>query len=182
MQEKKKKRIKITDEEYQYLKEKVSQAETLYDRCLRLQAELENAQKRHLKEKEEYTRFAHGAIAQELLSVYDHFCIALSNIQALPQGGENHGQILKGIEMIQGEIWGLLTRNGISKIETVGKLFNPEQHEAVATVEDDSHPEGMVIEEIRPGYLLNGRLLRPASVKITKKKPETSNQKPDLEV
>jgi len=149
--------------------------EELFDKFLRLQAEFENSRKRHQKEKEEYLRFAHGALVQELLPVYDHFVIALANIQGLPEGGSNHAAILQGIQMIQSEMWDLLSRNGLSKIETVGKPFNPDQHEAVAAVEEDIQPEGTVVEEIRPGYLLNGKLLRPASVKITKHRPKTKD-------
>ena len=166
--EKKGKRIKVNEEEYHSLKEKSKRTDELLDQLLRLQAEFENTRKRYLKEKEDYVRFAHGAIVQELLPVYDHFVIALSNIQALPDGGGNHSVILQGVQMIQGEMWELLSRNGLSKIATVGKIFDPEQHEAITTVEDATHPEGTVIEEIRPGYLLNGKLLRPASVKICK--------------
>ena len=164
------KRIKLGEADYHALQEKAKRAEELFDQLLRLQAEFENSRKRHQKEKGEYLRFAHGALVQELLPVYDHFVIALSNIQALPEGGNNHAVILQGIQMIQNEMWDLLSRNGLSKIETVGKPFDPEQHEAIATVEEDIQPEGTVIEEIRPGYLLNGKLLRPASVKIAKKK------------
>ena len=166
------KRVKINEEEYHALQEKSKRADELFDQLLRLQAEFENTRKRYMKEREDYIRFAHGAIVQELLPVYDHFIIALSNIQALPGGEGNHTVILKGVQMIQNEMWELLSRNGLSKIETAGKVFDPEQHEAIATVEDEGHPDGTVVEEIRPGYLLNGKLLRPASVKISKKKTE----------
>ena len=166
------KRVKVNEEEYHSLKEKAKRADELLDQLLRLQAEFENTRKRYLKEKEDYARFAHGAIVQELLPVYDHFVIALSNIQALPGGGGNHTVLLQGVQMIQNEMWELLSRNGLSKIETVGLPFNPEQHEAMTTVEDETKPEGTVVEEVRPGYLLNGKLLRPASVKISKKKSE----------
>lgn len=166
------KKIKIDEEEHRALQEKAKRTEELFDQLLRLQAEFENTRKRHLKEKEEYVRFAHGAIVQELLPVYDHFVIALSNIETLSGEEGNHEVILKGVRMIQNEMWELLSRNGLSKIETVGKPFDPEQHEAIETVEDETGPEGTVVEEVRPGYLLNGKLLRPASVKISKKKTE----------
>ena len=173
-QQKEKRKIKVTEEEYQTLKEKASRADALFDQLLRLQAEFENTRKRYAKEKEEYLRFAHGEMVLELLPVYDHFVIALSNIEAAPGEGDNHKVMLRGIQMIQNEMWEFLSRNGLSKIETVGKPFNPEQHEALESVEEDQQPEGTVLAEIRPGYLLNGKLLRPASVKISKKKSEQS--------
>ena len=164
-EEAEKSEIKIDDEEVRALKEKT---EALADQLLRLQAEFENVRKRHLKEKEDYFRFAHGELVRELLPVYDHFVIALSTIENTSQG-ENHS-VLQGIQMIQKEMWDILSRNGLSKIETAGKIFDPEQHEALESVEDDTQPEETVVEEVRPGYLLNGKLLRPASVKISKKK------------
>ena len=172
MEKKEKERQATSDKPQEISDRQQEEYQTLYDKYLRLQAEFENARKRHFKEKEEYLRFAHSALVQELLPVYDHFIIALSNIHSSSkEAAGNHEVILQGIEMIQNELWELLSRNGLSKIETVGKPFDPEQHEAIETVEDVTHPEGTVIEEIRPGYLLNGKLLRPASVKITKKGP-----------
>jgi len=176
-QQKGKRRIKVNEEEYHALQEKSKRADELFDKLLRLQAEFENTRKRFLKEKEEYVRFAHGEMVLELLPVYDHFVIALSNIQAAPEEGDNHQVMLQGIRMIQHEMWEFLSGNGLSKIETVGKPFNPEQHEALESVEEDSHPEGTVVEEVRPGYLLNGKLLRPASVKISKRKTEDTRPK-----
>lgn len=174
-----KRRIKIDEEEYRALQEKSKERDELFDQLLRLQAEFENTRKRHLKEKEEYTRFAHGEMVLALLPIYDHFVIALSNMKASPKGGGNHEVMLKGVEMIQIEMWEHLSRNGLSKIATVGKPFDPEQHEAMGTVEDDAYPEGAVVEEIRPGYLLHGKLLRPASVKIATKRPKTEDQRPE---
>ncbi|MFH1858192.1 MAG: nucleotide exchange factor GrpE [Candidatus Omnitrophota bacterium] len=169
----KKKKVKVSEEELRALKEKVAQAEALYDKYIRLQAEFENVRKRHSREKEEYIRFAHGSMTQELLSVYDHFMIALSNIRTSAGGPGNHTAILQGIQMIQKELWELLSRNGVSKVETLDRTFDPEQHEAVAVTEDEQLPEGTVVEEIRPGYFLNGKLLRPAAVKISEKKQKT---------
>ncbi|MBI4436434.1 MAG: nucleotide exchange factor GrpE [Candidatus Omnitrophica bacterium] len=171
-QQKGKRRIKVDEEEYHSLQDKAKRADALFDQLLRLQAEFENTRKRYLKEKEEYIRFAHGEMVLELLPVYDHFRIALTNLQAMPGEGANHGAMLQGIQMIQNEMWNLLSRNGLSRIETVGLPFNPEQHEALESVEADDSLEGMVIEEIRPGYLLNGKLLRPASVKVAKRKTQ----------
>ncbi len=168
-------KTQLSSEELEVLKEKAARADALWDQYLRLQAEFENTRKRFLKEKEEYVLFAHGALVQELLPIYDHFLIALSNLQNASETG-NHGAVLQGIRMIQSELWELLDRNGLSRIETVGKPFNPDQHEAVETVEDEAKPEGTVAAEIRPGYLLHGKLLRPASVKVTTKKKMDENQ------
>jgi len=84
-------------------------------------------------------------------------------------GSTNAEVILKGVTLIKNEMWDFLADRGLSRIETVGLLFDPKHHEAVETVESDAYPENTVVEEIRAGYLLNGKLLRPASVKVSRK-------------
>jgi molecular chaperone GrpE len=75
----------------------------------------------------------------------------------------------QGVEMILKQIHQLLTKNGIKEIKCLGKPFNPAQQEAIAHIETDKHPENTVIEEVRKGYLIEDRLLRPAIVKVSKK-------------
>jgi len=162
----KKKGVHLTQEEWEALKGKAEKAEAYFDQLLRLQAEFENARKRLQKEKEDHTKYSHGEMVRGLLPIYDHFDLALSNLN----GTSNPEVILKGVTLIKNEMWEFLTRHGLSRIETVGRPFNPEQHEAVEVMEDDSRPEDMVVEEVRPGYLLHGRLLRPATVKVSRKK------------
>ena len=161
-----KKEIHLTHEEWEALKEKAEKAEGYFDQLLRLQAEFENTSKRLQKEKEEHTKYSHGEIVRGILPIYDHFDLALSSMN----GSSSSEVVLKGIALIKNEMWEFLAGHGLSKIETVGHPFNPEQHEAVGVVEDETAIENMVVEEVRPGYLLHGRLLRPASVKVTKKK------------
>ena len=167
------KEIRLKPEEWESLKEKAEKADSYFDQLLRLQAEFENTRKRLQKEKEEHTKYAHGDLVRELLPVYDHFALALASID----GKTSPEMVLKGITLIKNEMWDFLADRGLSRIEAVGHPFDPESHEAVATVEDETHPENTVVEEIRAGYRLNGKLLRPASVKISKHKRE--QMKPD---
>ena len=181
--EQKQEEIRLSQEEWQALKEKAEKAEDYLDQLLRLQAEFENIRKRLQKEKEDHTKYAHGEIVRGLLPIYDHFVLALSSMN----GSSDSDLILKGVTLIKNEMWDFLTGHGLSKIETVGCPFNPEQHEAVGVVEDDSKQENTVVEEVRPGYLLNGKLLRPATVKVSRKKQtqekmsETKDQGPKTE-
>ena len=95
-------------------------------------------------------------------------------------GNPGSEEFLKGVTLIKNEMWEFLARHGLSRIETVGLPFNPEQHEAIDVVEDEERPENTIVAEIRPGYLLHGKLLRPASVKVSKRK-ETQDQRPKTE-
>jgi len=165
--------IHLTQEAWKALKDKADQADAHLDQLLRLQAEFENTRKRLQKEKEEHTRYAHGEIVRDLLPIYDHFDLALSSLD----GTSGSEVILKGVTLIKNEMWEFLTRHGLSRIDAVGQSFNPEQHEAVGAVEDESRTENTVVEEVRAGYLLHGKLLRPASVKIAKRKNSKEEDK-----
>jgi molecular chaperone GrpE len=78
--------------------------------------------------------------------------------------------------MIQSQIQNFLKDIGVERIKSVGERFDPNLHEAVETEESAGKEDGLIVSEFKAGYRLNGRLLRPASVRIVKKKPETSNQ------
>ena len=178
-EQQKKEEVHVSQEEWQTLKEKAEKAEGYFDQLLRLQAEFENIRKRLQKEKEDHTKYAHGEIVLGLLPIYDHFVLALSSMN----GSSDSDLILKGVTLIKNEMWDFLTSHGLSKIETVGLPFNPEQHEAVGITEDDSKQENTVVEEVRPGYLLHGKLLRPASVKVSRRKrSEEESETPDNEL
>ena len=177
--EQKQEDIRLSQEEWEALKEKAEKAESYLDQLLRLQAEFENIRKRLQKEKEEHTKYANAEIVRGLLPIYDHFVLALLSMN----GSSDSDLILKGVTLIKNEMWDFLTSHGLSKIETVGCPFNPEQHEAVGVAEDDSKQENTVVEEVRPGYLLNGKLLRPASVKVSRRKrSEKESETPDNEL
>ena len=161
---------KETEEGNEKLKEALCLAEELKDKYLRAHAELDNARKRFIKEKEEYVKFANKDILSETLYVIDNFDRALGHMN----GTQKVESILEGIKMIQKQFHLLLERNGVKKIEALGKRFDPALHEAVEHVETSGEKDGMVIEEVQPGYLLNGRLLRPAVVKVGRKIKEAA--------
>ena len=135
------------------------------DKYLRAHAELENVRKRLEKEKVEFIKFATEGLITEMLYVIDNFDRAMDHVNA-SQKGES---IIDGIKMIQGQFHGLLEKNGVTKIDAVGKMFDPHLHEAVMHVDDDTKEDETVVEEMQAGYLINGRVLRPAVVKISRK-------------
>jgi len=138
----------------------------LYDRLLRKQAEFENYKKRIDREKSEFMQFASSELMKELLNAMDSFDLALRNAAADGAGGEDR---LRGFELIYKQLQDTLARFGLKPIEAKGKKFDPNYHQAVSTQASDKKEENTVIEEMRKGYTLNGRLLRPAMVSVAVK-------------
>jgi len=140
--------------------------DSVYDRLLRKQAEFENYRKRVDREKSEYTQFASSELMKELLNALDSFDLALRNASGDGGGREN---TLRGFELIYKQIQDTLARFGLKPIEAKGKMFDPNFHQAVSTQASSDVDENIVLEEMRKGYTLNGRLLRPAMVTVSVK-------------
>jgi molecular chaperone GrpE len=138
--------------------------DSLYDRLLRKQAEFENYKKRIDREKSDFMQFASSELMKELLTVLDSFDLALQN--AAKDGGET---TLRGFELIYKQLQDTLARFGLKPIEARGKKFDPNYHQAVSTEVSENVEENTVIQEMRKGYTLNGRLLRPAMVSVSVK-------------
>ena len=140
--------------------------DNLYDRLLRKQAEFDNYKKRMEREKSEFMQFASSELMKELLNALDSFDLAIRNAAAEGEGGE---KTLRGFELIYKQLQDTLTRFGLKPIEAKGKKFDPNFHQAVSTQAAAGVEENTVIEEMRKGYTLNGRLLRPAMVSVSVK-------------
>jgi len=138
----------------------------LYDRLLRKQAEFENFRKRMEREKTEFAQFASADLMKDILNALDSFDLAIKNAAAETKGG---GNMLRGFELIYKQIQDTLTRFGLKPLEAKGKAFDPNFHQAVSTKPTNEVEENTVIEEMRKGYTLNGRLLRPAMVTVSVK-------------
>jgi len=144
------------------LEEKTREVEATHDRYLRALAELDNTRKRAQREREEYIRFANESLLRELLPVLDNFDRA---IQAARASGEAEA-VVAGVELIQRELLRVLEKFGVTPFSSVGQPFDPERHEAVARVPAGDGPAMVVVAETLRGYLLNGRVLRPAMVTV----------------
>jgi molecular chaperone GrpE len=151
------------EQEIQALKQ---ERDGLYDRLLRKQAEFENYKKRMDREKAEFTQYASAELMKELLNALDSFELALKNAAAEGKGSEN---MLRGFELIYKQLQDTMARFGLKPIEAKGQNFDPNFHQAVSTKATQDVEENTVIDEMRKGYLLNGRLLRPAMVTVSKK-------------
>jgi molecular chaperone GrpE len=134
------------------------------DRMLRTLAEADNMRRRTVRDAEDARRFANEKLLADLLPVLDNLQRA---IEASAQT-ENFTALRDGVELTQRQFMELLDRNGLRKIEAVGADFDPNQHEAIMQVPPgDDQEAGKVVEELRTGYSLNDRVLRPSLVKVT---------------
>ena len=144
---------------------KAQEVERLQDRLVRLQAEFENYRKRMAREKAEFLKFANEGLLLEFLPVLDNLERALASARAESASRE---AVVEGIDMIARLFRSTLEKASVKPMEAVGQPFDPGLHQAVAQVETRDGPDHVVVEEIQKGYLLEGRVLRAAMVKVSR--------------
>ena len=134
------------------------------DRLLRLQADFENFRKRTAKEKSELAAVIEQAFLKDLLPLLDNLNRALdaaNNTEAVDADA-----LRKGIEMIKQETVAVMGKHGLEPIDTQGKMFDPNFHQAVGAVQDESKPDGTIAAELQRGYVARGRVIRPSMVQV----------------
>jgi molecular chaperone GrpE len=136
-----------------------AERDKLLDRLARLQAEFDNARKRQEREKQEFRDYATGSVVEQFLPVLDNFGLALNATGSADQ-------LRNGVELIVKQMDETLRGLSVVTIPTVGQQFDPRVHEALGSVERDDLPDHSIAEEIRKGYKIRERLLRPAMVRI----------------
>jgi molecular chaperone GrpE len=147
------------------VEEKEKEAKDHYDRYLRMAADFENYKKRALREKEEWAKFSNEELIKAILPFIDN----LENAVLHAEKPENTTRgLIEGLRLTQQQLLQTLARFGLSPVESVGKPFDPSVHEAMMVVETDQHEPDHVVEEFRKGYLLKDRLLRPATVSVSR--------------
>jgi molecular chaperone GrpE len=146
----------------QLLAEQLSQAEEYLDRLVRLQADYDNFRRRTRQEKEEIYKYTSVKMISALLPVLDNFELALS------AEGDSIESFKSGVQMIYKQLNDVLTAEGVVQIPAVGELFDPLKHEAVLRVDSDEYPDNTIIEELRRGYYLKDKVIRPSMVKVVK--------------
>ena len=139
-----------------------TQLQTQQERYLRVLAEFANFRRRSEKEHADAFRAGKLELILSLLDVIDNIELARRHLT------EANEPVVAGVRAIYQQFMTLLKKHGVTPIESLGKLFDPELHEAVATTEKDGCQAGTVVEELRRGYLWDGALLRPASVLVAK--------------
>jgi molecular chaperone GrpE len=131
----------------------------LVDRLARLQAEFENARKREARERADFRDFAVSGAVEQFLPVLDNFQLALGSAGSVEQ-------LRAGIELIVKQMEDVLRALNVQPVESVGARFDPRVHEALESVDRNDLPDHQVLEEVRRGYRIRDRLLRPALVRI----------------
>ena len=143
---------------------KTQEVERLQDRVLRLHAEFENYKKRMAREKAEFLKFAHEGLILDFLPVLDN----LDRAVGVARAEVGSTPLLEGLEMIGRLFRSALEKAGVTEMKTMGQPFDPAYHQAVAQVETSQGEANLVVEEIQKGYLIEGRVLRPAMVKVSR--------------
>jgi molecular chaperone GrpE len=136
-----------------------AERDNLFERLARLQAEFDNARKREQRERTDYRSFAISDAVEQFLPVLDNFRLALNS-------NGSAEQMRTGVELIAKQMEEVLRSLSVTPVETVGQPFDPRVHEALDSVERTDLPDHQVIEEVRRGYRIKDRLLRPALVRI----------------
>jgi molecular chaperone GrpE len=142
--------------------EGAKQVTQLKDHLMRTQAEFENFRKRSRRDAQQQAEQANKNLVGALLPVMDNFDRALAN------PGQSIDGLLSGLQMVQKQLHDLLGQEGVEKIDALDQPFDPNFHEAVATGENGELPDNHVMEVLQPGYLLKGKLIRPAMVRVTR--------------
>lgn len=146
----------VTLEEYERIK---AERDQLLDRLARLQAEFDNARKRETRERTEFRDYATGNAVEQFLPVLDNFELALN-------ANGSAEQLRSGVELIVKQMEEALKSLNVLPVEAVGQQFDPRLHEALGSVETDEVPDQYIVDEIRRGYRIRERLLRPALVRV----------------
>lgn len=145
------------------LDDKVKEADRNHNMYLRACADLENYKKRAERERADAVNFANEALIEEVLPVIDNFERALSHAN-----GENVDSLRKGVHLTADQMYSVLKKFGLQEIKSVGEKFDPSLHHAITEEETEGAAPGTVVKEFQKGYLLKGRLLRPAMVAVSK--------------
>jgi molecular chaperone GrpE len=146
----------ISQEQFELLK---AERDSLLDRLARLQAEFEKARKREARERSEFREFAVAGAVELFLPVLDNFHLAL-------KATGSADQLRAGVELIVKQMEDALRTLNVQPVEAVGAAFDPRVHEAIEMVERPDVPDHQVFEEVRRGYRIKDRLLRPAMVRV----------------
>jgi len=144
------------------LSEEHEKSSQYLNRLMYLQADFENYRKRMEKDMREAAQLGKEKLVANLLSVIDELELAIRSGRET----ENKQAILEGVEMTLKKMYATLGQEGLAKIEAVGRSFDPKLHEVVIKVPTKEHDEGVVIEEVRKGYMLREKVIRPSMVKI----------------
>jgi len=155
----------ITPEKLEALQADAAKAAEHWERLVRVTADFDNFKKRAARDKQEAIRFANEGLIEKLVPVLDNFDMALAATQ---NAGDSAKSLTEGVAMIYQQFKGVLVDAGLEEINATGQPFDPNWHEAVSQQETTEAAEGTVVQQLRKGYKLRERLMRPATVVVAK--------------
>jgi molecular chaperone GrpE len=147
------------------LKAEQSKSEDYLKRLKYLQADFENYRRRVERDLQDMTQHSNERLVANIVTILDD----LENAISAGKTTKNKGSLLEGVEMVYKKLDKLLEKEGLQRIESVGKPFNPNLHEVLMQIPTDKYEEGTVIEEVRKGFKFKGRIIRPSVVKLATK-------------
>ncbi len=156
----------LPPEQIEEMQAKAAKADEHWERLLRTTADFDNYKKRAAREKQDAIKYANESLVGKIIPVLDNFEMALAAAQSSSADGLKSLQ--DGVAMIQTQLKSVLTEAGLEDIDATGKPFDPNLHEAVSQQESATVAEGHVLQQLRKGYKLRERLLRPATVIVAK--------------
>jgi molecular chaperone GrpE len=156
----------LTAGQLEELKQRAAKADENWERLLRTTADFDNYKKRAARERQEAVKFANESLLQKLVPVLDSFDMALAAAQN--NSPESVQSLQTGINMVHQQLKNVLAEAGLEEVDAAGKAFDPNFHEAVSQQESTSVSDGQVLQQLRKGYKLRDRLLRPAGVVVAK--------------
>jgi len=167
-------------EENNSLKEETieDKLKAVQEKLLRAMAEMENQRRRFEKEKQEAFEYGGFNFALESLSLLDNIdraVMSFKNDENL-KNNKDLGKIIDGIEIVKKDLVSIFKKNGITSIDCINKKFDPNFHQAMLELEDDTKDAGTVVQEIQKGYMMKDRLLRASLVGVTKKREKNSKK------
>jgi len=146
----------------------------LKDKLLRALAELENVRRRAEREVADAKVYGVANFAREMLAFADNLRRALENVPEAARADANVASLVEGVEVMERDFLSRLARFGVKKIEAQGARFDPNQHEALFEIPDETQPAGTVAQVVEQGYMIGERVLRPAKVGVTRGGPKAS--------
>lgn len=153
------------------LRKLTAEKEELLNTLVRRQADFDNFRKRLEKERSQERQRGIEHMVEQLLPILDAFDNALASAEQSGSASEYR----KGFDLIRRQLWDVLSKQGVARIESVGKEFDPHMHHAIAKEETADQPHGTIVGELQPGYTFHGRVLRPAMVRVATE-PATSSK------
>jgi molecular chaperone GrpE len=154
--------------EHDRVAELEKQLEEANNKALYAAAETQNVRRRLEAEKQQASAYAATQFARDMLAIKDHLERALAAVSDELRSDKVASNFLAGIESTARELEAVFTRNGVTRVQSVGEALDPHRHQAMMEVPSDEAEPGTIVEEMQPGYMLKDRLLRPAMVAVAK--------------